>query len=393
MQTEKFLWGDNWWLEDDKAYFCPSGAAAIICADMVEQKCEFVAKIPNCQFNKNRMSSYCIKYQNKIFCTPFEEKDIFYYDIQKKMWEIIEVGFKTRPIICTNNKMPSNEKIWLMEFSGEKIYQVNLVRNMVEKEFEIFSKDSLFTGRYVVVQHSLYCVIKEGLCCIDIVDGSFKIYKLVDIKDELYTICYDGYNFWLSGVSDIIYIWNPLSGIIKKITGFIERTDNVYFDSSVIVNNIPLFSDSISLGENIWFIPLQCNAPIMYINKEDYNLRVLTIEEEQETKESLVKRGSAFKYVIEYIRQDRYIGLYSAQNRKIFEIDTFNKSVRYKNYRFCDKLVLSLAHGMYADKKFLRESMDNLEVFSVLLNNQIEEKKKTVFDLGKLIYESIKQCI
>lgn len=393
MQTGKFLWGDNWWLEDDKAYFCPSGAAAIFCADMVEEKCELVATIPNCRFSKNRMNSYCIKYQNKIFCTPYEEKKICYYDIQKKMWENIEVDFKSRPMICLNKGMANNEKIWVMELRGEKIYQVNLASNVVEKEFEIFPKDNLFTGRYIIVQHNLYCTIKEGLCRIDMEDGSIKIYKLPDIKDELYTICYDGCNFWISGVSEIIYIWNPQSGIIKKITDFIEKADNFYLDSGIIVKNIPVFADSILLGKNIWFIPLQCNAPIMYMNKEDYNMRILNIEEEQETKEELIRRGSAFKYVIEYIRQDRFIGLYSVKNRKIFEIDTFNKSVQYKNFKFCNKSVLSLAHGIYADKKFLREREDDLEVFSVLFNNQIEEKKETVFDVGKLIYESVKLSI
>lgn len=93
-------------------------------------------------------------------------------------------------------------------------------------------------------------------------------------------------------------------------------------------------------------------------------LGVLEIEEEHETEESLMKRGNAFKYMYEYIRQNRYIGVYSNKNQNIFEIDTSVMCVKNREIVFGDETVYAIAHELYTDTGLLIErTEESREVF------------------------------
>lgn len=385
MQIEKYLWSSNWWLEGSKLYICASCYAAIFCVDIATMQCEFLARIPECKFKSSRSNSYCRKYKEKVFCFPYGEKYICYYDLEKKLWSKIEVGFEGNLMICLDNDDIENVNVWLMEYRGRKIYQVNIEKKIVEREYIIPADRNVFTGYYVFVQDNLYCTAGNEIYCINIRDGTITAYQIAEPGIEIYTICYDGCNFWLSGNREVIYIWNVQEGLVKIITDFVEDST----DSSVIIKNAPLFGSSMLVGRYVWFIPLQGNMPILYIDRDSYRVRVLEIEEEKETEKEIVRRGNAFKYAFEYIRQNRYIGLYSCKNQMFLEIDTVDLCVKYRRLCFSDQTFIAIAWEAYADMGILYEGVrDGQEIFSILLN-RVEEKKNIYLNIGKQIYSSI----
>lgn len=375
MQIEKLLQSDNWWLEGDKAYICASSIAAIFCLDMATLQCHFLAWIPDCPLKGYRINSYCRKYKNKIFCIPYDTQWILHYDLEQKVWGKIEIGFKGKLVVCMDDENTVDAKVWLMERGGRTIYQVDLEKEIVEKKYVIPKDKSVFTGFYVLVQNSLYCTAGNGIHCIDIHDGNVITYTVTDEDIELYTICYDGYNFWLSGNCETIYIWRAQEGIIKTVE-FCEKND-------VFLKDIPLFGISMVGGQYVWHIPLQYNSPVLYIDKEDYRVGVL------ERKEDYARSGGIFKYGFEYIRQNRYIGLYSVNDPAFFEIDVCDLCINNRKMSFHNKSFLAIAREYYREAGVLFEgNLEAHEIFSAMLYDS-EEQPKKYLDIGRTIYSSM----
>lgn len=389
MEIKKYVYSDNWWPENDKLYICDSCFAAVFCVDIPTKQCEWLACIPDCKRIGFRLNSFCRKYKEKIVCFPYDEKYICFYDIGKGSWTKMEVGFAGRLMVCMDNRDTGNVKIWLMEHTGRKIFQVNIEKEIVEKEYIVPLNKHAFTGQYVFVQDCLYCAAGNEIYCINLWNGNMSTYQIAEEGEELYTICHDGHNFWLSGGWEKIYVWNTEEGIVQIIADFIEETSVPGRESSFLVNNVPLFGASMLVGKYVWYIPLQSNAPIIYIDKDNYRVETLEIDAERETKEEIAKRKNAFKYAFEYIRQNRYIGLYSCKNRLFFEIDTVELSVKYRSFWIDDKTVVTIAREIYADRGMLYErTEDENKIFGIMLNN-FETAKNTYPDIGKTIYINI----
>ena len=83
---------------------------------------------------------------------------------------------------------------------------------------------------------------------------------------------------------------------------------------------LPAFLFSVVAGDYVWFIPFQTNK-IMYADKKTCQLHVFEADGENETKQSLLGRiALGSKYILEYVRENRYIGLFSdGVHREIFK--------------------------------------------------------------------------
>ena len=110
-----------------------------------------------------------------------------------------------------------------------------------------------------------------------------------------------------------------------------------------------------------------------------------------ETKESLLARESlSSKYIVEYIREDRYLGLFSIKNNYIVEIDTFNKSVEII-YCTIGKKCLSDVINIICEKNVFDETFKlHQNLYKYILYRKETERKKTVLNnIGDNIYKTI----
>lgn len=388
---------DNWWIEKDKAYFCGAGISVLFCVDMNNLQCEAVACLPKCELVDFRVHSYSIKYKDSIICLPGKGKYIWFYDIKKNTWEKLEIEHEERLITSIVSYRQNDGRIWLIEYNSGKIFQVNLEERTVEKEYHILQNDKrIYCGEYIILQNKIYMTGVNKVFCIDIDNEDITTYNIIGLKSGLHTICHDGFNFWLSGYCKEIYIWNPEQGIVKVITKFPEQFGFYHFHKRPYIDRDSFFSDdnffeySILLGEHIWYIPIKSNG-IIYVDKGTYEVHYLEIEEERETKESL-EREYACKFLLEYIREDRYIGIYSIMNHFVFEIDTVELRVKYREYKLSSAAVLMLAEamGQYDGRRIFNEKRKEDEnLFSALLSTKCEKESKHFQSIGKLIYGAI----
>ena len=399
MQNMKFPWSDNWWIEGDKAWFCGGEINALFCMDMNSGQCDLIARIPECDFRGFRVYSYCIKSENMIFCLPGIASNIWCYDLKKEDWEKTEVGNKNQLCAFTNIYRQSSSSIWLLEDMADRIFELDLKRKIVKKEYSFLANESEFFDGGILVKNELYGVVDNKVFCVNTKQTDIKVYEIAGIKSALATICYDGHNFWISSFCKEIYIWNPKQGIVKTLTEFPNEFGiyNLNTNCPVLVDydslystGYPLFVISLDLGKYIWHIPLHSDE-ILYIDKESYKIEILEIEGEQETKESL-QRDFKVKYLVQYIREDRYIGLYSFKRQLIFEIDTESLCVKNRNYELSDQAFLAIAQadGYYDGRRMFRERNEKDQIFfSALLS--VNDKKKNNFSqsVGRIIYHAL----
>ena len=97
--------------------------------------------------------------------------------------------------------------------------------------------------------------------------------------------------------------------------------------------NGPLFLFSLSAGKFIWLIPFQTNE-ILYIDRDTFQVKKFPVKEEEQTENDINNQLLQHKYLLEYVRENRYIGLFSLKNKWIFEIDSVNLTYEIMNYKF-----------------------------------------------------------
>lgn len=400
MQDMGFPWSDSWWIEENRAWFSGGNINFLFCVNMSNEKCDIVTQIPECNVRDYRLYSYCIKYKDIIFCIPDMGTCIWCFDEKKSIWEKIEVGNEDELLFCVSSYKQNFGFIWLLEAETGSIFEVNLEKKVVEKEYHIPRNRNLIVGEYVLVERKLYCANGYNVYCINIDNGEIGTYEVSGAKAELYTICFDGLNFWLSGVCKEIYVWNPIQGIIKTINDFPEKFGFYHFiqgeipfidNQSFYSTEFVFFVTSLSLGKYIWYIPFRANE-IIYIDKVTYEVRSLEVEEERETEESINAHIMAHKYMVQYIREDRYIGVYSVKNKWIFEIDTIKLCVIKKCYELSDQAFLYIAKavGEYNEELLFRENREQeRRIFSIMLKEGSSNTKDFFHDIGKYIYQTL----
>lgn len=391
MKKLKFPMSDNWWIEENKAYFCGTKIGALFCVDLESRVCRILDCIPECDFENYRLYPHCIKYKDKIFCLPYMGQCIWVYDTNKVEWHKIELSHSKHTMICPDTFNQNNHIIRFLEYESNEIHELDLINEKINNRHLMPESQNIFTGEYVLVENRLYSFLGNQICCINMKSGETEIYKLTNINNTLYTMCFDGKNFWISGYFKEIYVWNPKEGVIKVIDDYLKS----FFEDSVIkkylLKDHPFFSDSVALGKYIWHIPFQFDAEIIYTDKESYRSSILHIEEEKESENSLNKRFSTIKYMVEYVREGRYIGIYSYKNQYIFEIDTVELCVINREY-ILDEESKDIMMQKHYKKNMILFDKNEIDVlaFSVLLRKDFEERNAISENIGKRIYQNVK---
>ncbi len=391
---------DNWWIEDGKAWFCSEELCALFCMDLHSQTCEFVSQIPGCNIWSYGFYTYCIKYENMVFCIPKLGENIWIYNLESELWEKMKMANGCQMLFCARTYRKNDSMIWLLNSSGN-VFEVNLKKRAAQNVYNILTCKNQLIGEYVRVGDRLYCVSGKCVYCIDVRNYSTITYEMPDVKMGLLTICYDGIDFWLSSLSNEIYVWNPKSGILKVIVDFSQWSgknnivgercflmeDHLYFDE---IDELLHFTTSISAGKYIWYMPWLTNQ-IIYIDKRNYEIFSLDINGEAGTEANLRMDRTA-KYLAAYILEDRYIGIYSYKSRKLFEIDTTALCVREKTYTLNEDFVLKATKAMvaYNEQKILNERVElEQRLFIMLLDKNESAERKNIKNIGRLIYQSI----
>lgn len=369
--SQTFIWSDGWWLEDDKGWFVDGMSNTLFCVDLNTGECEKVCSIPGSEEGTYRQNPYCFKCGSDIYCTPGSGGSIWIYNLDNGTLIELEMD---RP---KQHELGSQFWIWgemvfLVTANWNKIIEVSISQKAITNYYTICENDGIRGS--VLVGDDIYAVSsKSGIIYqFDLMSKEVRAYLLPGIENRISTICFDGEKFWLSGYQDEVYIWNKEKDNLTTIN-FSNQLEESYSDNKVeqTVDNCssPVFNRVVAVGEYIWFIPIR-KGKIVYANKVTTELFMFEVFEEDGISVALKKAQGIGNYLLEYVRNDRYIGLFSANNSRVLEIDVKQLIYQWKEYYFSEQYLqcyCKVCEGIYYEGK------DPLCIQAYHMRNQAKE--------------------
>lgn len=387
------LWNDGWWIEGDMAWFLYSEIGALCQYSFINGMCKAITTIPNkanCTFRKYIK---CIKSDDDIICLPDMGNAILFYSLQNNLWTEIKVENSDNSRLSCRNYLKLGNTLYILSNGLKKIIELDILRKKIVKYHDLSDKQDDVLGSAVIVTDTFFVVssVYPQIYEFNCTNNESKFYKLpVGINDHLRSISYENRKIWLSGRKRKIYKWDMESNELNiyenipadfGIYNFSNRNNKI-LNCETEEYEVPIFIETIQIDKYIWFIPFQTNK-ILYLDLETNKLDAFEIEGEEETEYSLKNRIMDHKFLLEYVKENRYIALYSLKNEQVIEIDTVTLTYRILPFEVDESYM-----DMFTNKLFVDTGkMDRAIYSNILKKSQLAKELKAMY-IGKQIYIS-----
>lgn len=354
-----FRWsGHDWYMEDDRAWFIDAQLDILCCLNLQTGKCDCAAQLPNTGTDKFMLNTRCIKIGNEIFCMPCYGDKIWIYDTGNSSFQCIELVNENEDQLFMDSVWQYGDKLFAVSRSLRQVIVVDInEKTAAYYPMDAESEDTLLSC-CIKIERTIYCTSYKSnrMYQFDMDSKETKSYVIPDVNEPIATMCFDGDRFWLCGYSKKFYVWNQESNTVKVIDDFPQRFGNYLFssDREELLDcesekyETQLFCRLQAAEGYVWAIPYRTNY-VLYIDKKTFEVNVLPVGEEEETKDSLA-RAWQFKYFWQYVRDERYLGIFSLKNNYIYEIDTVELKVIIPQLWLSDNYLKLLWDGGILDE-------------------------------------------
>lgn len=325
---------DHIYLEEDDMWFVSVEGNELCRGRLSTEECEYVAQIPVGSEGSLRSAPFCLKYKNTIVCLPDTGADIWLYNLEQKNFHRIVVDNPQNVRLIIINYKLNGAILWAWAGEGlRRLVEIDLEKRQIQAYYRISEDDTAFFARQIASYKNFIYFFENNekvLYAFDIVSKEIEKYNLQEVKSNIISICSDGEFFWLAGEEECIYTW-------CKTTQELIRHANLPTEFQVIRSGKPslsyqkwIFYKSACLNEWVCFVPWNdqhtiCNS-IIFMNKKTYQMKAMKIYDETTS-------GNG-RYVLEYVIEDRCVGIHYQYNDFISEIDTSNFEIKRRHMKF-----------------------------------------------------------
>lgn len=385
-----FFWSDNWWFEGDTAWFISGGYNILFQYNMTTGETVSLSTIPDAK--GFRWNAECMKNGDQIFCFPDRGDKLWIYSLQSDKWEGIEIEKeKDERLTCQFMYMAEN-CIWFVSRCLCKLYAFNLEkREIADYDLKIQGTEEK-TNPYNILSNGVFvdgqiyfAGAKSNFIIIFDPDTKEAVFKQLDIQDGFMRIQKVDDNIYIIGLKKAIYIWNYKNNSIHIVDDFPEEFGLYTLqeegahkkDCTSDRGEGPLFCVPMECDEYVWLVPWN-GTEIIRLNKITLKTEIYAIEGERA--EYLEECLFACRYLLNYMRDNRYLGLFSAKNQLQIEID-----MRTGTYRYLPMLLLNW------NNLWTNESAEG--IFDLFLDNLINVSERYNVsekqNVGKEIYKHL----
>lgn len=297
-----------------------------------------------------------------------------------------------------------DDKIFVVSTGLKKIIEIDAESKEIRNYYIVSTDEKIACS--VMADGIIYTVSQSGnkIFFFDIEKRETGLYELPGGQKKMHTICYTDGAFWMSGYGKEIYVWNKENNTIKIIDHFPAKFGVYHFNNYMgggldcrgIEYEMPAFWYVVALGDYVWFIPLRTNK-IIYVDRKTYGVHLFEIPEEEETKESLQNWMTIWcKYLLEYVRDGRYLVLYSMKKQCILEVDTLEMKYEYKHYsiQLNDKFIENYRAYYGEVPLFYESAMLDTEIFKRLMMRKCSDRHGSREEnIGRLIHEKVLKMV
>jgi hypothetical protein len=399
-EGKEFIWSDNWWIDNDGIWFVSGDMNRLFFMDKSRNEAIYVSRIPSSNTQEFRKYPRCLRKDNIVFCFPDEGESIKCYSLEDFSWKSIHINNPDKVRLSCSNMWTVQDKLYIVSVGLKQVIEFNIDTLQIDEYYNIDAKG--ISGS-VLVGNDIYMVdcLSNSVFKFNCLEKNDEKYLLSGIDDKIQTICFDGNNFWLSGRKKKLYIWqkeiNKVGTIDSLPANFGMYNFNGMYQKLLDIQReafeTPLFLYSVMAYEYIWFIPFQTNE-IIYVSKNTYEISIFPLEMEEQTEENIKEQLLGHKYLLEYVRENRYIGLFSLKNKWVFEIDAKNLTYKRMNYKLDGDSAFRVLQEIFRKVPIVYEKSDSdmkcfIKVLSSLSQNNNNFLQNTL--KGKRIFENLKK--
>jgi hypothetical protein len=395
------IWSDRWCIEDGHVWFMGGEMNILFQKEEDCDDVEIVSVVPCDNIFMFRQNPICIKNGDVIYSLPDNGEAVWIYHITNDYWSRILIENPKGVRLSCGKAWVVNKRIYIVSIGLRQIIEIDTENEEIVNYHNISNSnqkvsDSVLIDNYIYVIDTSLTIYK-----FDCVSKEIYKYELSQQDEEINRICYDGEKFWTCGYSRKIYVWNEDSKV-EIIDSFPDSFGIYNFDGgyselinyNFISSDTPLFISNVSVGEYIWFIPFKTNE-ILYADKKSMQIKIFHVENEMQDKENLKIQLLHHKYLLEYVKEDRYIGLYSLKNRWIIEIDSLELKYRIIKHKLngesSKKINSLIIEKIRQNHNIIREceyaNLINFEMYIQDNNDKYEDSQHS--SIGKRIYQFV----
>ena len=332
-------WTDVWTINNSEGWAITGEGAHLLKLDLPKRTIEYVCSAP---INKNeiRCFSQIFFNDNKIYLIPDRHGSIEIYDVNMCNWKHIKIidSYKSdrnrfRGVSCWK----VNDQLWVFSATQKRIICLNLRDDTIIKEKEIVvtdDSDEILWDYSAVKNGNVVYLLgrkKRIMYEVDLCTNNVNKEKIEIDDDFLGAYTYDGKRFWITGQKKKVYIWAMKYGVYEVMNlpseSIIKEKDE---------NTWPDFTYAWFSNKHIWLIPARTNN-MLQIDVETKITRIIDSEDYASDVQAWMSTPVQIRFKQIYIREERYLGLYSFGNNIIVEIDGQNQALQNRDFHMIDK--------------------------------------------------------
>lgn len=349
----------------DKGFFVADEWNAIFEVNFSTDIYRVLSSFPEGHIRDFRINQICVRYRDELFCFPDQGDGIWCFHLEKKEIKKIIINNPLKRRITTFRAILIEDKIYALFYGWKKIIEFNPEAKKIEGEYEYYDQAEIsFTGQdFLNIKDKIYITLRNANQIIefDVKSKDVKYYNLHSEVRGIETISYCNGLFYISECGRGIYCWEKDSNTINKIGIVPRECGYCLFDinegkKEINYDNFPLndnffFYRSVVVQDKIWFIPLRASR-LIYMDIKTSEIKCLDNLKEYEELEK-VKREHW--YQLQYVLEERYIGLYLSNLNETIEIDAKTLNVRKRNFTFCEEYEEKISNQLYSNNTIIHE--------------------------------------
>lgn len=365
MYPFKWFFNDCLWLED-KIIFPDSNCNAICETDIKTGSTRIVCIVNE---DEERLLFHGIYKWKEWLILPARNaaSGLHLFNLENRKWDCITVE--------------ENKKEWI-NFRGENVFEHNdclyifpLALVVLKVDIGKKSIDYIFypekepesdlRGEVAFIGNTVYIPVKHSKKIYKF-NLAFEKWEVIEVNTELKgidTLCYDGRQFWMSGVGKMICSWNEEENVSVSYKNFPRgfcKLETINECAARDKEDGWWFGRSFWYGKSIYFIPGDANMLIVF-DTEKKDMKELPIEGEEETRESLGQEGrfSTIKYMVAKQR-DNLLMMLSNKNKNLVLLDVDTKKTQITDLKICSETEME---RIASSRQMVGEGMINLRVW------------------------------
>lgn len=398
MEKDIFFWSDGWSIDGEEAWFVDAEKNDLLFLNLKTNKCDYAVKIPYEGSSGFRMNPRCLKCGEEVFLFPDIGKYIWVYQVATRALVKIEIENPDSTRLAIWDCWREADRIFAVSIGLKKVLEIDILKKKIVAYYSICRNKESHIGLSTKIGNLIYSVSVNcnEIYQVDVITGEMEVYTIPQIEGGIYTICFDGKKFWMTGCNKEIYIWDKTENTTKVLKNFPDKfgfycpeknKDSIWDDQSIRFDK-SVFTHLLLLGQYIWCIPRLSNQ-ILYVDKDTYEIQRIELSEEAETWDTLMRWSKLWtcKFRLEAVRDNRYIVIYSVKNDCCFEIDVLEKGLKRKKYHISDDYFICTA----ISKEILREEsfVDKLCFGKQLFLGNRDQESSMKNHVGKRIHEIV----